>query len=143
MSKRKNKSKSIPSGRTFQTRDEYFYGQQNYRKPGYENNKVYYRRVVVVDSNSDNQLAVVKLTGNKGKIINNYQKGKSGYKPFVLTLDDKGNPIKKGFKFKENKQKYDISKTDVNNIRKDLFNNNKLHITEKNRKRVRMLKNRK
>lgn len=59
--KRKNVSQKIPNGRTLQTRDEFFEGQEKYRKPGYEN-KGLYRKVVVVDSNRADELAVVKLT---------------------------------------------------------------------------------
>ena len=33
MSKNKNISKSIPNGRTFQTKDNFFFGANNYRKP--------------------------------------------------------------------------------------------------------------
>lgn len=62
--KRKNVSQKIPNGRTLQTRDEHFEGQKNYRKPGYEN-KGDYRRVVVIDSNRDDELAVIKLTTSK------------------------------------------------------------------------------
>ena len=56
-SQRKNVSQKIPNGRTLQTRDEFFEGQEKYRKPGYEN-KGLYRKVVVVDSNRADELAV-------------------------------------------------------------------------------------
>ena len=92
MSKRKNVSSKVPNGRTIQTRDEYFFGASNYQKKGYENRKLY-RRAVVVDSNSRDELAVVKLHGNKGKILDSYQKGKSGYKPYIETQDNYGNPM--------------------------------------------------
>ncbi len=62
--KRKNVSQTIPNGRTLQTRDEFFEGKADYRKPGYED-KGHYRKVVVVDSNRKNELAVVKLTTSK------------------------------------------------------------------------------
>ena len=62
--KRTNVSQKIPNGRTLQTRDEFFEGQEKYRKPGYEN-KGLYRKVVVVDSNRADELAVVKLTTSK------------------------------------------------------------------------------
>lgn len=140
MSKKKNKSKRVPDGRTLQTRDEFFYGQGKYRKPGYEK-KGHYRRVVVIDSNSNDELAVVKLTGDKGTLIKDYKSGHSGYKPFVLTLDEKGKAIKPGYKFIENKDKHNLSKKNVVQIKKDCFVNSKSF--EKNIARIRKLKGRK
>lgn len=118
-SKRKNVSQKIPNGRTLQTRDEFLEGQGDYRKPGYEN-KGLYRKVVVVDSNRADELAVVKLTTSKqGTPLPDYQKGKSKYRPFIETKDNENKPIKIGVKFHSNKPTKDMSQKDVNQIKRD------------------------
>ena len=135
--KRKNVSQKIPNGRTLQTRDEFFEGQEKYRKPGYEN-KGLYRKVVVVDSNRADELAVVKLTTSKqGTALPDYQQGKSKYRPFVATKDDENKPIKVGKKFLPNKPQKDVSQKDVNQIKKDSIKR------KDNRKKLRELKGRK
>ena len=92
--KRKNVSQTIPNGTILQTRDEYLHNEGKYKKPGYEN-KGNYRKVAIVDSNRENQFAVVKLYSESGKEL---PSGKSRYKPFVETLDNEGNRIKEGKK---------------------------------------------
>ena len=140
--KNKNVSQKVPNGRTVQTRDEYFEGQKDYRKSGYGKKGVY-RKAVVVDSNRKDELAVVKLTtSKKGKPLD-YKSGKSKYRPFVVTKDDKGKPIKLGKKFVENSPKADVSKKEVNKIKKDLFRGESKKTSKDNRKRVRELKGRK
>ena len=114
----KNVSKTIPNGRTLQTRDEYFEGDGDYRKEGYEN-KGLYRKAVVVDSNKNEELVLVKLTtSKKAKGIPSEKKSK--YRPYVETKDDEGNTIKIGKKFKENPPKKDLSKKAVAKIKKEL-----------------------
>ena len=135
--KRKNVSQKIPNGRTLQTRDEFFEGQEKYRKPGYEN-KGLYRKVVVVDSTRADELAVVKLTTSKqGTALPDYQQGKSKYRPFVATKDDENKPIKVGKKFLPNKPQKDVSQKDINQIKKDSIKR------KDNRKKLRELKGRK
>lgn len=136
--KNKNVSQRYPNGRTLQTRDEYFYGAEDYKKPGYEE-KGLYRKAVIVDSNRNHDLAIVKLTtSKKGKSIPGQEKSK--YRPFVETLDEKGAPIKIGKKFKENPPQKDLSPQAVAKIKKDVFkdSNNAL----KNREKVRKMKGR-
>lgn len=138
--KRKNVSQTIPNGRTLQTRDERFEGHKNYRKPGYEK-KGDYRKVVVVDSNRDDELAVVKLTtSKKGKTLKTYQKGKSSYRPYVETKDDEGKPIKAGKKFKMNKPSKDVPPAEISKIKKETFKTARQ--APKNRKRVQKMKKR-
>jgi len=132
--KNRNVSKNIPNGTILHTRDDYIYGSQNYRKPGYAN-KGNYRKVSVVDSNKNDDLAVVKLT-TKGKTIPGE---KSTYKPFVETLDDNGNPIRIGPKFISRGAK--LSKSAVSIIKKDSFNNS--NTRKVNRRKVRDMKGRK
>ncbi len=141
MSRKKNISKKIPNGRTFQTKDNYFYGAENYRKP---NVRGHYRRVVVVDSNRKNELAVVKLTtSKKGKSISTYKKGKSRYRPFVFTKDFRNKPIKRNRYFIENNKTNDLGKHEVREIKRMCFKTAPRSLVKENRKVVRNLKNRK
>ncbi|MDE7454739.1 MAG: hypothetical protein K2M64_02800 [Clostridia bacterium] len=117
-----NVSKSIPNGRTLQTRDENFYMQENYNKSGYED-KGNYRRVVVIDSNELNDLAVVKLTTSEKGLTLTYSNGKSKFRPYVLTLDDDGEAIRVGPKFILNSPKKDLSKEDLDKITNEVFTN--------------------
>ena len=135
--RRKNISQKIPNGRTLQTRDEFLEGQGKYRKPGYEN-KGLYRKVVVVDSNRADELAVVKLTtSNQGTPLPDYQQGKSKYRPFIETKDNDNKPIKIGKKFHSNKPTKDMSQKDVNQIKRDSV------VRKDNRDKLRKLKGRK
>ena len=97
-----------------------------------------YRKVVVVDSNRADELAVVKLTTSKqGTALPDYQQGKSKYRPFVATKDDENKPIKVGKKFLPNKPQKDVSQKDVNQIKKDSIKR------KDNRNKLRELKGRK
>lgn len=135
----KNVSKSVPNGRTLQTRDENFFGQENYNKPGYENSGDY-RKVVVIDSNDLDDLAVVKLTTSDKGITLTYSNGKSKFRPYVLTLDNEGLPIRIGDKFKANPPRKDLSKDDVSKIKKEVFTNPRTG--NANRRKVRHIKGR-
>ena len=135
---RKNVSKEIPNGRTLQTRDEYFEGDGDYRKPGYEN-KGLYRGAVVVDSNRNNDLAVIVLTkSEKGEDVPGRKNSK--YRPFIETKDDKGQPIRIGEKFKENKPSKDLSPEAVKTIKKLTFKD--AGNAQENRDKVREMKGR-
>ena len=132
--KNRNVSKNIPNGTILHTRDEYIYGSQNYRKPGYQS-KGNYRKVAVVDSNRHDDLAVVKMT-TKGKTLPGE---KSTYKPFVETLDDKGKPIRIGSRFISRGAK--LSKKAISIIKRDSFKDSKTR--KRNRRKVRDMKGRK
>ena len=81
---KRNVSKNIRNGTILQTRDEYLHNEGSYRKKGYEK-KGNYRKVAVIDSNRNDELAVVKLYSKGGEEL----KGtKSRYKPFVEALDN-------------------------------------------------------
>ena len=136
---RKNVSKNIPNGRTLQTRDENFYGQSTYKKPGYEG-KGNYRKVVVIDSNDLDDLAVVKLTTSEKGITLEYANGKSKFRPYLLTLDDEGAPIRIGRKFYENPSSKDLSVSDVSRIKQEVFTN--LRTGKENRDKSRKMKGR-
>ena len=87
----KNISKTIPNGTILQTRDEYLHNESNYRKPGYAN-KGNYRKVAVVDSNCNDELAVVKLYSKSGKSLINTNSG-TLYVSIFLDKDDLINPL--------------------------------------------------
>ena len=136
---RKNVSQHVLPGRTVQTRDEFFYGAKNYRKPGYEN-KGYYRKGLVVDTNRRDELVVVKL--HKPNQALPIPGSKSTYKPYVEIKDDEGKPIKIGVKFKLNKDNPSttIPKNGVSEVKKVVFKSSRN--ANKNRKEVRKVKGR-
>jgi hypothetical protein len=131
----RNISKNVPNGTILHTRDEYLKDSGAYRKPGYKN-KGNYRKVVVVDSNRNDDLAVVKLYSKSGEELFDTD---SRYKPFVETLDDENNRIRVGWKFIRKNQR--LSKRNVAKIKKDCFTNPKYRY--KNKKKVRRIKGRK
>jgi hypothetical protein len=140
--KKKNKNflKRIKNGTTLQTRDEYV-GTSGYSKPNYPKRTGLYRKVVVVDSNKNDELAIVVLTTKGKNKLRNYKKGKSTYKPFVET-ESGSNKIKvDNKKFKKNNSNNDVSKGDVTDIKKQVFKKSKQ--STENRKKVRALKGRK
>lgn len=148
MSKNKNISEKIPNGRIIRTRDKDLQGGNGFEKEG---SKGLYRGVVVVDSNSDDELAVVKLTtSSKGIPLPEYRNGKSKYRKYILTLDKDNNPIKitpaenKGTnkpRFEEDKPKNDMSKRLVNKIKRDCIEDK--NAGKENRKRLHTMKKRK
>ena len=142
MSKR-NVSKTIPNGTIVHTRDEYFFGSKDYRKPGYDK-KGNYRMAVVVDSTRDDQVAVVKLLSDKEKEnpgirIIGFNKDKSYYKPFIEVFDDDGRSIRIGSKFIDKGKR--MPKKLVTQIKKKTFK--KSGNAKSNRSKVRHLKGRK
>ena len=148
MSKQKNISKKVPIGRTLQTRDEYLgsgKGKKNI-KPDHPNPNDLYRRVGVVDSNNQNELAIMKL-GTKGRhSLENYLAGKSKYNAYIEIADDKGNRIKiDGVKFVENSRKRDISKKDVAEMKKNALKSKETsaRLRKENKQKLHKLKNRK
>ena len=138
--KRKNVSQNILPGRTIQTRDEFFEGAKDYLKPGYEN-KGYYRKGLVVDSNRDDELVIVKL--HKPDQSLSIPGSKSTFKPYVEVKDDDGNPIKIGKKFvlNSNTPSKTISKHGVAEVKKVVFGTSRN--SNKNRELARQVKGRK
>lgn len=121
---RKNVSKSVPNGRTLQTRDEFLASGKGKKdiKPNHPNPKDYYRRIGVVDSNKNGDLIVIKLDTKGKHSLPDYMSGKSKYKPLIEIEDCDGNRIRiDNPKFKQNSPKKDISKKDVSKIKKDCF----------------------
>ena len=105
----------VPPGRTLSTYDHFLGRNKKSKKK---------RPVAVIESNKRNELAVVSLSSRDGKHRTNlkgYQDGKSYFKHFVEIEDNEGKPIKVGEKFRENHPKLDLSKRDVNKIRKKVL----------------------
>lgn len=127
-------------GRTVQTRDEYFEGQGDYRKPGYEDKGNYRKGVVVAQAGG--KRAIVKLTKGSpmGKPLTDEKVSK--YKPYVETKDNDGKPITYGKKFRPNRRNKDLSMRDVTQIAIDCFQGNSERAKE-NRNKVREMKGRK
>lgn len=115
--RRKNISKKVQNGTILQTRDEYFEGAGNYRKAGYQN-KGLYRKATVIDSNRRDELVIIKGT-TKGKPLNSTIF--LSYKPFVITKDDTGKPIKIGKKFVPTK--HVLPANIITQIKIDCYNN--------------------
>ena len=135
--KSKNVSKTVHSGTILRTRDEYFEGSKNYRKPGYEK-AGHYRATAVVESNRHDELAVVKLTTSaKAKKI----AGKSGFRAYIETTDDNGKAIRISGKFIPDKRGKTLTKKQINEIKKDCITDPKTG--RKNRGRLKKLKGRK
>ena len=128
MTKQKNRkifartaSGKVPKGRTLSTYDKYLPGG---KKTGSDKK----RPVVVIEANSENEVAVVPLSSRAGKNrtrLKNYQQGQSYFKHFVEIEDDEGKPIKINAKFRENHPNMDVSKKDVESMRVILFNRSK------------------
>ncbi len=145
---KKNTSKKIPVGTTLQTRDEYLAsgaGKKNI-KPDHPNPRDLYRRVGVVDSNSKDELGIIKL-GTKGRhALEDYLSGQSKYNAYIEIYDNKGNRIKiDNVKFVKNSEARNISKKDVNAMKKMALVSKKTSksLRKSNRKTLRELKGRK
>lgn len=124
----KNKNPRVPLGRTLSTYDKYLDKNTTSDKE---------RPVVVIETNDYDELAVVALTTQQGSHrtrLPHYQQGQSYYKHFVEIEDSEGKPIKINEKFRENSLLQDVSKTDVEKIRKRVFS----HVTpvQENRKKI-------
>ena len=89
MSKNKNISKKIPSGTIIQTRDEFIYGGVPKPKGKYANNN-FYRQAVVIDTNKDDEIGIVKFVskGRHSVKINNLDKK---YNAYLEIFDDNGS----------------------------------------------------
>ena len=136
--KSKNVSKTVKQGLIVHTRDEYFKGAKDYRKPGYEKSAGNYRQAAVVDSNRKDQLALVKLTTSE-KVIPLNEKG--GFRAYILTQDENGRPIKVSGKFIPDSKGKKLPKEQVNKIKKESLSDPKTG--KENKKRLRRLKGRK
>ena len=85
MSKIKNISKKYPVGTRVQTRDNYL-EKTNYFDSRHPNPKDLYRGTYVVDSNSNDELVLVKLTTKRNN------KSKGNVSEYIRLFDFNGNP---------------------------------------------------
>lgn len=132
----KKGNKFVPSGRTLKTYDNYL--------PNNKNKSRKERPLVVIESNIDEELAVVPLSTKNGKNkthLPKYQKGKSYFKHFVEIEDNEGKPIKIGDKFRENNPESDLSRKDVNKIIDKVFNHSLP--SSSNREKIKIFRKRK
>lgn len=133
----------IPIGRTLKTQDRYL----PYKKSKVQELKSH-RWVVIIDKNTDEELAVVRLTDENQPnttYLPTYKKGngkKTYFKHFVETEDNEGAPIRSdGKKFIENEAKYDLSAGEVKYVRKKVLDHSKQ--SKVNREKIFRLKNKK
>ena len=123
-------SGKVPQGRTLSTYDRYLPGG---KKTGSKKE----RPVVVIETNAENDLAVVPLStrdGSNRTHLRNYQQGQSYFKHYVEIQDDEGKPIRVNQKFRENSPKMDVSNKDVGFIKDVIFNHSRP--MQANRKKI-------
>lgn len=133
-------SAGVPVGRTLKTKDEYLPKKDSKVKELKSK-----RTVVVIDKNTKEELAVVKLTTKSTQNTTELEGYKKGNKKttyfghFVETSDNEGKPIVVGDKFEQNHPKNDLSKEQVKQIQNKVFshvkqakdNNDKIHKLKK------------
>lgn len=132
------KEKNIPIGRTIRTKDENLPSKNSKVQ-----NKKEHRWVAVIDKNTHEELAVVRLTTKKQKntsLLIGYRCGNKKdtfFKHFVETNDNKGNPIKvDGRKFIENDKKNDLTGTQIKQIKKRVLEHSQQASDNKNKIRI-------
>lgn len=132
--KRKNVSQTIPNGTLIITNDKCFYGTD-----GKSDKK---RMAVTVDSNRNDELAIVKYTTSQkhGRPFDN-SKGFVGHGDKVYTLDNDKKPIKADGKKFIAQEKREITKAQANEIKRRNVKESKYKAG--NRKNLQKLKKRK
>ena len=141
--KEKNSKKTVPIGRTVKTKDEYLPSKKSKVKELKQR-----RWVAVIDKNTNEELAVVRLTDENQQnttLLKGYKKGNKKdtyFKHFVEVEDDQGNPIKvDGVKFVENDKKYDLTSKQVKKIKEKVLY--KVKQSSENKIKIASLKNNK
>ena len=130
------KRRIVPKGRTLKTNDKYLSGAKT--------GSTKERGVVVIDSNIDNDLAVVPMSHTPGKNrtkLEKYNDGTSYFKHYIETTDNEGKAIRINDKFKANHQNMDVSKADVEYITDTVLN--KCKQRQRNQKKYKKFKNKK
>ena len=112
------KNKRSHRGKTMQTRDENFPGQEGKNiKPNHPDPDDMYRKVVIIRDNDNQEYAVVPMTSKKsGLPLSNYYDKKSRAKDFIEIYDRDGKPIKLGKYFRPNPDSMNVSEKDVKRI---------------------------
>lgn len=142
----RNRSQIFYNGRTLKTQDKYLPND----KKGKSENPKEHRHVVIVDSNKNDELAVVRLTTKNTKNttpLPTYKKGNQKttyFKKFIETKDNENKPIiVDNKKFFENNKDLDLNKNELNKVQKTVrryskqasANNNKLSKLKNNVKK--------
>lgn len=141
---RKNVSQKVKNGTAILTRDEFFEDHNNYQKEKYKNNpNIYYREATVVDSNRNDELAIIKHQSS-GRFSVKKNNGKtSTYNAYIKTKDDEGKPIKIGPKFKRANPNYDVTRNRANKMKKQSVKGKNKQIATDNQNALKTLKGRK
>lgn len=120
----------VPKGRTLSTHDKYLPNskhsvQQKDNRP-----------LIVIETNKNNDLAVVPTSSRPGKNrtrMKKYQQGETYFKHFVEIEDNEGKPIRINNKFRENHPNMDVSEEDIEKIRKKVFDFSKASTENQNK----------
>jgi hypothetical protein len=113
----KNVSNKIPVGSAVRSRDEYFFGGVLHKNHLTDKN-VLYRKSWVVDTNSLDELALVKSTAHTGHHLKSNLALK--FTPNVYIMDNNGNPITLNAKFVRSSYE-DVPTVDVDYMKKRCF----------------------
>lgn len=139
---RKEEKRGVPVGRTLKTQDKYL----PYKKSKVKELKAK-RWVVVIDKNTDEELAVVRLTDEKQPNTTHlptYRKGNrkdTYFKHFVEIEDSEGNAIRvDGKKFLENASEYDLSDREIKTIQNVVYH--RVKQSQTNNEKIKRLKSR-
>ncbi|MBR2970029.1 MAG: hypothetical protein IKC49_03140 [Clostridia bacterium] len=141
--KRKNVSQKIKNGTVILTRDEFFQDNNNYIKPKYQGSNTLYREATVVDSNRNDELAVIKHQSSGKFSVKKKNNKISKYNTYIKTKDNEGKPIKIGEKFKQSNPKYGITEKQANKMKKKSIKSPNKRIAKDNRIVLKELKGRK
>ncbi len=133
MSKNKNVSKKIKNGTRIQTRDEFIKSDNKNDNPykiNHPNINDLYRGGHVVDSNLLNNIVIsVETTKNKTKPKGNHSE--------IVNIKFRNEDLLEidGKKVVRGKEKKDLSKKEVNSLKKILYRKSKYAITNRNKSR--------
>lgn len=141
---RKNVSQKVRNGTAVLTRDEYFEDNNGYKKEKYKDKpNVMYREATVVDSNRDNELAIIKHQSSGKYSVTNKNGQRRKYNTYIKTKDDEGQPIKLGKKFQRAKPNYDVTEKQANKMKKQSLKTKNAKARKENKNALRELKGRK
>ena len=142
--KRKNVSQSIRNGTAILTRDEFFEDHNNYIKEGYKDKpNIFYREATVVDSNRNDELAIIKQQSSGKFSVKKNNNKVSKYNTYIKITDNEGNPIKIGEKFKRANPNYDVSEQRANQMKRKSLRSSNKKVAKENRIVLKKLKGRK
>lgn len=134
------KKKVVPIGRTLKTKDKYL--PYNSKKVQELKDK---RWVAVIDKNTNEELAIVRLTNEEQPnttLLSTYKKGNKKdtyFKHFVETEDNEGKAIRvDGKKFIENFSRYDLNDEEVKIIQNKVYH--KVKQSQSNNNKIKKLK---